>query len=114
MGQRSDDIALLKALGHLEVDDENDFPTKGKVSASESSAFESMLGKLTSGAYAGAYAVLTQAQRKWAKGVKERAMEAPEYLNEWSSGKVPRGKEVPTPAVLQNLPKSPPPRRREE
>jgi len=35
----------------------------------------------------------------------------PEYENLYSSGKVPKGKDIPTPPVLQNLPKFPPGRR---
>lgn len=110
MGQRADDIALLKSLASLSIDDENDFPSKGKVSESEAKAFEDMLSKLEEGRYA----QLTPSQRKYAKGVKERATEEPEYLNLASSGKLVRGREVETPKVLKNLPLKPPPRRREE
>jgi len=110
MGQRADDIALLKAVLKLEVDDENDFSAKGKISASEEKAFSDMLTKLEEGRYA----QLTQSQRKYAKGVKERATEEPEYLNLASSGNLVRGREVATPEVLKNLPLRPPPRKKIE
>lgn len=58
---------------------------------------------------------LSKKQRDWLKAViaGEKYDPDPEYLNLMSSGKVPRGREVATPAVLQNLPKKPPPRRTE-
>jgi hypothetical protein len=56
---------------------------------------------------------LSKKQRAWAhailSGDKYEAEE--ECLNLWSSGKVPKGRDVPTPAVLLNLPKKPPMRR---
>jgi hypothetical protein len=110
MGQRTEDINLLKRFDGLEIEEDLDFPSKGKVSESEKKAFSDMLDRLLDGRYA----CLTASQRKWAKGVLERAKEEPQYLNEFSAGKIPRGKEVATPLVLQNLPKSPPPRKREE
>jgi hypothetical protein len=51
---------------------------------------------------------LTPKQRSWAKGLAERLLDEPAYENLASSGKVYRGREVATPAVLQNLPKKPP------
>jgi hypothetical protein len=53
---------------------------------------------------------LTDRQRSWVTGVHERVV--PAYANLVSRGLVPRGREVPTPAVLQNLPKRPPPPKR--
>jgi hypothetical protein len=54
---------------------------------------------------------LTDKQRAFVqaalKGEKYNA--EPEYENTWSAGKVPEGRKVATPAVLQNLPKRPPP-----
>ena len=49
---------------------------------------------------------LSSKQRKWIKTVLDR--HEPEYKNLVSSGRVVRGKEVPLPLVLQNLPKRPP------
>jgi hypothetical protein len=43
---------------------------------------------------------LTDRQRKWVRG----SLGVIEYENLWSSGKVPRGAEVPLPPALQNLP----------
>lgn len=55
---------------------------------------------------------LTSKQRAWAE--REAGEGSDEtYENLWSSGKVPRGREVPLPEVLKVLPKKPPPRRRE-
>ena len=51
---------------------------------------------------------LSDKQRQWVRGVYEKIFDEPQCLNLWSSGRVPRGREVPTPAVLQNLPKRPP------
>jgi hypothetical protein len=52
--------------------------------------------------------MLSERQREWA----QRVADIPgEYKNLVSSGQVPRGREVPTPAVLQNRPLKPPGRR---
>lgn len=50
---------------------------------------------------------LTTKQRKWAKD----NLDEPTYENLISSGKAPRGREVPTPAVLQIRPLKPPGRK---
>jgi hypothetical protein len=73
-------------------------------------AFEEMYRKTASGLWVGA---LTKKQRAWAEAVLEgrRYEPTPEYENLVSSGKVPRGNEVPTPLALQNLPKKPPGRK---
>jgi hypothetical protein len=57
---------------------------------------------------------LSDKQRAWIYGIHERLFGEPEYQNDWSEGRVPRGREVPTPAVLRNLPKKPPPRRADD
>jgi len=54
---------------------------------------------------------LTDKQRSWARSIHEQIFESPKYENLVSRGLVPRGREVPTPTVLQNLPKKPPQRR---
>lgn len=54
---------------------------------------------------------LSEKQRSWLTGTYERICGVPQYENLVSSGKAPRGREVPTPPVLQNLPKKPPTRR---
>jgi hypothetical protein len=51
---------------------------------------------------------LSEKQRGWLLGAHEKLFAAPQYENLVSSGRVPRGREVPTPAVLLNLPKKPP------
>lgn len=68
-------------------------------------AFADMLARLENGRMRH----FSQAQSAWIRGIHEKLFDEPEYSNEWSAGKVPRGlKEVPTPEVLQNLPKRPP------
>ena len=58
------------------------------------------------------YQRLTDKQRTWVTSVHERIV--PQYANLVSRGLVPRGREVETPAVLLNLPKRPPTRRRDD
>jgi hypothetical protein len=96
--QRHKDIALLK---DLVASDLRDY---------EWSAFRDMLAALEESGE-GTFATLTDAQRAWASEVAERVGCSPDYANLVSSGRVPRGREVPTPPVLQNLPKKPPGRR---
>jgi hypothetical protein len=67
----------------------------------EREAFTDMLEFLVDGGVG-----LNQKQREWAKRVHERLV--PAYANDWSAGRVPRGKEVPTPEVLKRLPMRPP------
>jgi hypothetical protein len=50
---------------------------------------------------------LTPKQRAWVTGVHERIVGKP--LTRLTAGEIPRGREVPTPPVLQHLPKRPPP-----
>jgi hypothetical protein len=52
-------------------------------------------------------------QQAWIEGVYEKLFGVPIYRNEWSAGLVPEGNKVPTPLVLQNLPKRPPVRRKD-
>lgn len=93
---RADDISLLKkAL--LKLDEASE--ERKIVHARE--AFEDMLEKLE----VGVRAVLTKKQRDWVTTMLD---EPGEYENLISSGKAPRGKEVPTPAVLRNRPLRPP------
>ena len=54
---------------------------------------------------------LSPSQESWIEGVYAKLFDEPTYRNEWSAGAIPRGKEVPTPAVLQNLPLRPPGRK---
>lgn len=51
---------------------------------------------------------LSPKQSEWVGSIYERLFDTPKYENLVSSGRVPRGREVPTPPVLQNLPKRPP------
>jgi hypothetical protein len=87
VSQRDDDLALLKEAIELAREDRKE-------------VFEDMLAKLETGERH----VLSEKQRKWAMEVVGK----PVYENLVSSGKVPRGREVQTPAVLQNRPLRPP------
>jgi hypothetical protein len=96
MSQREDDIEKLqRALA-------------GKLNEETREAFNDMIDRMSSAPFP--QRELTEKQRAWVCNV----LDEPEYENAWSAGTVPRGREVPTPAVLQNLPKKPPPRRGEE
>jgi hypothetical protein len=53
---------------------------------------------------------LSDKQRSWLRSTYERVCGEPTYENLASSGRLCRGREVPTPTVLQNLPKKPPTR----
>jgi len=56
---------------------------------------------------------LTAKQRQWAQRLLASLNGEVVYTNDWSSGKVPRGREVETPPMLkrENLPLRPPGRR---
>lgn len=85
---RDDDIALLK-----EVLDTARL-------AYVHDTFENMLEQLEGGERF----LLSEKQRRWVSDILDR----PTYENLASSGRLARGREVPTPAVLQNRPLKPP------
>jgi hypothetical protein len=97
--QREEDLRLLEDL--LCNHDHELSPT-------ELEAFAGMRDDLL--AYgSGGYRELTEPRRSWLQ--KTLARVAPQYENLVSRGLVPRGREVPTPAVLQRLPMKPPKKR---
>jgi hypothetical protein len=98
MTQRDDDLQLLNELLKEHPDE---------LSNVETEAFAGMRFDLTAGFQGSKYQELTEKQRSWAIGVRERIV--PQYANLFSRGLVPRGREVPTPPVLRVLPKKPPP-----
>jgi hypothetical protein len=107
MSQREDDLNTLSELLDQHADE---------LSEKELEAFADMRFNL--GVYGGMtipskgkFQMLTTKQREWVTIVHERIV--PAYANLVSRGLVPRGREVETPEVLQNLPKRPPSRRRE-
>jgi hypothetical protein len=65
-------------------------------------AFRKFSGMLSNG-----YA-LSLKQHEWVADVYAKYFGEPVYQNLISTGRVPRGREVPTPPVLQNLPLKPP------
>ena len=73
-----------------------------RITEAEREAFADMKTDLESGARR----ALSRKQLEWAKQVRERF--APTYENAWSEGRVPKGRDVETPAALKFLPKSPP------
>lgn len=71
-------------------------------------AFQDMLDR---------WRVLTDRQRVYVKGVYEKVIGDPQYLNEFSAGKIPLGTSMatPVPKVLQQpLPMKPPQRKRDD
>ena len=108
MSQREADISMLSELLDRHAEE---------LSETEVEAFADMRFDLQ--AYGGMeipskpkYQQLTDKQRTWVTSVHERIV--PQYENLVSRGLVPRGREVETPAVLRNLPKRPPTRRRDD
>lgn len=107
MTQRDDDLAMLKTLLDNHI---GDGLTEGEVEA-----FADMRFNLHAYANLPAqhrFAHLTEKQRAWLTSVHERIVL--QYANLVSRGLAPRGKEVLTPSALQNLPKRPLQRRRDE
>jgi hypothetical protein len=88
MSHRETDLRMLREL--LET----------KLTDYEREAFSDMLEGLEQ------YHQLSEKQRVWVAQAYEKIH--PQYENLVSSGKVPRGREVETPAVLRTLPKRPP------
>lgn len=83
------DVDLLEALV--------EGPCDGDVSADETGMLIDMLARLTAGERYG----LSTKQRAFAEDILRRVMPL-------RAADAPRGREVETPAVLRNLPKSPP------
>lgn len=100
MSQRDDDLRVLNELLGSGA-------PNAEMTDVEVEAFASMRFDLT--AYHDDYRQdqLTEKQRAWVTSVHKRLV--PQYANLVSQGLVPRGREVPTPKVLQDLPKRPPP-----
>ena len=95
---RADDLRMLNALLNEHAHELSD---------AETEAFASMRYDLELH-----HDKLTEKQRTWVTATHERIV--PQYANLVSRGLVPRGREVPTPPALQNLPKRPPVRRTED
>ena len=106
MSTRDDDLEMLKTLLDEHVEE---------LSEAEVEAFADMRFNMTAYEKVGGQEhrrQLSAKQREWVTSVHERMV--PAYVNLVSRGLVPRGREVPTPAVFQNLPKKPPPRKKKE
>jgi len=99
--QREEDLRLLEDL--LCNHDHELSPT-------ELEAFADMRDDLLAYGTGEGYRELTVPRRSWLQ--KTLARVAPQYENLVSRGLVPRGREVPTPAVLQKLPMKPPAKKR--
>lgn len=89
---------IQRALELSESDDDKDTAKADRINVG---VFEDMLARNRP---------LSDAQRGWVKDVYEKVFDDPQYANLASSGRLCRGREVPTPKVLlpQNLPKKPP------
>lgn len=100
---REKDIELLHKL----LDDH-----AHEMQDNERESAEDMLDKMESGLGEATDLRLTEKQRDFAKSLYTKY--APDYQNLISSGKAPRGKEVPTIEMLkrENLPLKPPSRRK--
>lgn len=111
MSQRDDDLQLLDELLTKHADELTDDETEAFASMRfDLQAYGGVLGEASESGRR--FRELTERQRAWAAAVRERV--APQYENLVSSGRAPRGREVPTPTVLQNLPKRPPTRRKND
>jgi hypothetical protein len=102
MGRRETDLRMLNELLNDHADE---------LTGWETEAFADMRLDLT-GHVDHLDWELSPKQRDSVRAAYERIK--PQYENLVSRGLVPRGREVPTPAVLQHLPKRPPVRKREE
>lgn len=105
-GQVGKDMGMLRDLvGALtEVAAKGGY--HGKTAAAHLSAFSDMLDAMENARQQS----LTERQRAYLKRVHKEHCKEERYQNAWSAGRVQRGKEVPLPVVLQNLPKRPPTR----
>ncbi len=102
MTARDEDLRMLaEVLAHADAHEDDDCQL---VSDKARKAFQDMAARLKRLPSA----ELFDKQRKWLAGVYERVTGEPQYENLVSSGLVPRGREVETPAVLRHLPKRPP------
>jgi hypothetical protein len=103
VGLAQEDRAKLEAIVKkaLEMTDGTDEEAE-RAAKIDVAAFEGMIARDRP---------LSDKQRAWVGAIYEQLFDEPQYLNLASSGKLCRGREVPTPAVLQNLPKKPPRRR---
>jgi hypothetical protein len=80
-----------------------------ELSDHELEAFTAMRADLAAWGIDGGFRELSEGRRRWLRLVMQRVV--PHYENLVSRGLVPRGKEVPTPPVLQRLPMKPPRKR---
>jgi hypothetical protein len=99
---RAHDLVMLRQL--LDHSD--------RLKDGEEDAFNDMLAKLDTPYNERRYTKLTDPQRQWVTDAANRLeIDDPNDDPRERNRDVPRGNEVPTPAVLCNLPKAPPGRR---
>lgn len=104
-GDRTADLEMLDAI--LLADDKFDGEGDQPLRDVERRAFTDMAAWLKFNPRR----ELSEKQRSWIGKTYERVIGTPYYENLVSTGKAPRGREVETPVVLQNLPKKPPGRK---
>lgn len=108
----SKQILLRKITDCLRWADEHDDIAETRFNVR---AFERMQRRLSGPATFGngGSTQISDKQASWVEDVHEKIFGEPNYRNSFSAGEVPRGKQVPTPPVLLNLPKRPPTRRKD-
>ncbi len=106
MSRRDDDLEMLRELLDEHWDELTDTETEAFASMRfDLQAYGGILGPESENGRK--FQELTPDQRSWVERAHERLVgPAPTRL---TAGEIPRGREVPTPTVLQNLPKKPPP-----
>jgi len=100
------DMAMLRDLVGALGDAAAKGGFEGKTAAEHLTTFGDMLDRMENGKLL----TLTERQRAFVKGVHGRYYKGEGYRNDWSAGRVEKGREVPLPEVLRVLPKKPPTR----
>jgi len=106
MTQRTSDLTLLNELLNSHVDELTDVEMEAFASMRfDLQAYGGILGPES--ASGRRFQQLTADQRVWVMSAHERIVGKPS--TRLTAGEIPRGREVPLPPVLQNLPRRPPP-----
>jgi hypothetical protein len=105
-GQVGKDMGMLRDLvGAL-----TEAASKGGIDGRTAAAHLTTFSDILDGMESARIQTLTERQRGFLRGVHTRYCKGESYRNDWSAGRVEKGRDVPLPAVLQNLPKKPPTR----
>jgi hypothetical protein len=103
------DMAMLRDLVGALTDAAAKGGFEGKSAAGHLSIFSDILDQMENGKLLS----MTERQRGYAKTVHSKYCSSESYRNDWSAGRVAKGRDVPLPEVLrpENLPRKPPQRR---